>query len=148
MSKNSSHQIKNKYLFLLLSTLCKKNKENSSTSISLLPLHALSYWSMYIRFYWVWRNVWRCSQINGMFSRSSWEIGPILCSQAPWAVLLQKKNPFQPGKHVEELELLASLCKARLGVLSGIDQSHPEHIKEQSLRHTELWSLKPEVDLL
>lgn len=42
--KNSSHQIKNKYLFLLLSTLCKKkkNKENSSTSISLLLLHSCS----------------------------------------------------------------------------------------------------------
>lgn len=91
--KNSSHQINKKYLFLLLSTLCKKI-ENSSTSISLLLLHARSYWSMYIWFYWVGRNVWRGSQINRMFSCSSWEVEPTLHSQAPWAVLLWKKVLF------------------------------------------------------
>lgn len=47
----------------------------------------------------------------------------------------KKKNPFQSEKPVEELELLACLCKARFGVLSGINQNHLKHIKEQSLRH-------------
>lgn len=82
----------------------------------------------------------------GCFLVAAERLGPPFIHK-PLELSCCKKKSFSTGKPVDELQLLASLCKARLGVLGGIDQNHLKHIKEQSLRETELWSLKPGVHL-
>lgn len=124
--KNSSHQIKNKYLFLLLSTLCKKIKR-----IAALPFHCCYFmlWAIGPCTFGFFEYEGTCEdtlKLIGCFLVTAERLGPSFIHK-PLELSCSKKKSFSARK-----TCWASLCKARLGVWSGINQNHLKHVKEQS----------------